>query len=203
MRPNCVNGSAPGDPLLRIRRAAHTHSSSPCRAPAESRSARSRPAARRPPPRSFPARRTAPASGRSHRRPASADSSAGPRSSNHAMKAAVQLHQLAEVRLALAPPPMRTALPRATPQPRRQHPPPQRFVIDRQPVFTRQMLGRQRRPKALVDRRRCTSPGSAPAPASRIAADVARFDARPALPMLQARRALSRDTAAYNRFAWR
>ena len=67
------------------------------------------------------------------------------------MKAAIELHQLAEVRLALAPPAMRAALPRAAPQPRRQHPPPQRFVIDRQPVFTRQMLGRQRRTEALVD----------------------------------------------------
>ena len=67
------------------------------------------------------------------------------------MKAAIELHQLAEVRLPLPPPAMRAPLARAAPQPRRQHPPPQRFVIDRQPVFTRQMLGRQRRPEPLVD----------------------------------------------------
>ena len=156
--------------LLLIRRAAHTHSSNRCRAPAESRTARSRPAGRRPPPRSFPARRTGPAL-----RPVASSTSVskqlcGPAIFEPRMKAAVQLHQLAEVRLALPAPPMRTALPRATPQPRRQHPPPQRFVIDRQPVFTRQMLGRQRRPKSLVDRRRCISPGSAPAPASAAAA---------------------------------
>src|SRR5207253_6403902 len=67
------------------------------------------------------------------------------------MNTAVHLDQLTEVRLALPPPPMRAALPRATPQTRHQHPPPQRFMVDGEPVLTRQMLGRQRRPKPLID----------------------------------------------------
>src|SRR5713226_4930994 len=67
------------------------------------------------------------------------------------MKATVQLDQLPKVRLALAAPSMRAALSRATPQARHQHPPAQRFVIDGHPIFSRQMFGRQRRPKALVD----------------------------------------------------
>ena len=67
------------------------------------------------------------------------------------VKTAVHLDQFAEMRLALPPAPMRAALAHAAPQARGQHPPPQRFVIDRHPVFTRQMLRRQRRPKALID----------------------------------------------------
>jgi hypothetical protein len=66
------------------------------------------------------------------------------------MNAAIELHQLAEVRHAGATTSMRTALARPAPQPGRQHPSPQRFVIDRDPVFTRQMLGGERRPESLV-----------------------------------------------------
>jgi hypothetical protein len=67
------------------------------------------------------------------------------------MKTAIQLHQLAEMRHALPTPAMRTALPRPAPQARGHHPPSQRLMIDGHAVFTRQMLRRQRRPKALVD----------------------------------------------------
>ena len=66
------------------------------------------------------------------------------------MKTAIELHQLAEVRHACATTPMRTALARATPQPLRQHPAPQRLVIDAEPVLARQVLGRQRRAETLV-----------------------------------------------------
>src|SRR6266850_244417 len=68
------------------------------------------------------------------------------------MKAAIELHQLAKVRPALPPAPMRAALPRATPQTGRQHPPPQRVVMHVQVVLTRQVLRRQRRPEPLADR---------------------------------------------------
>jgi hypothetical protein len=68
------------------------------------------------------------------------------------MDAAIELDQFPEVRHALAPPPIRTAFPRTTPQPRRQHPPPQRLMVDGEPILARQVLGRERRPKALVDR---------------------------------------------------
>src|SRR5258706_2288804 len=68
------------------------------------------------------------------------------------MHAAIELHQLAKVHHALPPPPMRTALPRATPQTGRQHPPPQRVVMHLQAVLTRQVLRRQRRPEPLADR---------------------------------------------------
>ena len=150
IRPNCVNGSAP---VTRSADSApaHTHSSSRCRAPAAARSARSRPEGRPPPPRSSLARQTAPTSCPSHHRPVSANSSRA-RVFKPAMKAAVHLDQLAEVRLALAASAMRAALARATPQSRGQHPSAQRLVMDDQPVFARQMLGRQRRPKSLVDR---------------------------------------------------
>ena len=56
------------------------------------------------------------------------------------------------MRLALPPLAMRRSGPRATPQPRRQHPPAQRVVMHRDAVFARQMLGGQRRPKPHVDR---------------------------------------------------
>ena len=68
------------------------------------------------------------------------------------MKTAIELHQLAEVGHPLAPAAMRTALPRAAPQARRQHPPPQRVVMHVHAVFTGQVLRRQRRPEPLVDR---------------------------------------------------
>jgi hypothetical protein len=67
------------------------------------------------------------------------------------MKTAIELHELAKVRLAFAPSPMRPPLPRPTPQSGRQHPATQRLVMDGDPVFTGQVLGRQRRPKPLVD----------------------------------------------------
>ena len=83
------------------------------------------------------------------------------------MKAAIELHQLAEVRHPLPPPPMRAALARPTPQARRQHPPPQRFVIDGAP----RLHSPNARPPASAriarPRRRCISRGSARAPASR------------------------------------
>jgi hypothetical protein len=66
------------------------------------------------------------------------------------METAIELHQLAEVPHAGATTPMRTALAGPAPQPGRHHPAPQRFVIDRDPVFTRQMLRRERRPESLV-----------------------------------------------------
>jgi hypothetical protein len=66
------------------------------------------------------------------------------------MKTAIELHELAEMGLPLSATTMRTALPRPTPQPRGQQPPPQRLVIDRDAVFTREVLRRQRRAKALV-----------------------------------------------------
>ena len=56
------------------------------------------------------------------------------------------------MRLALPPRAMRRPGPRATPQPRGQHPPAQRVVMHRDPVFARQMLRGQRRPKPRVDR---------------------------------------------------
>ena len=68
------------------------------------------------------------------------------------MKTAIELHQLAEVRFPLAAAPMRTPLPRATPQARRQHPAPQRVVMHVHAVLAGQVLRRQRRPESLVDR---------------------------------------------------
>jgi hypothetical protein len=56
------------------------------------------------------------------------------------------------MRLALPAPAMRRAFAGAAPQPRRQHPPPQRVVMDGDAVFARQMLGRQGRPKPHVHR---------------------------------------------------
>src|SRR5208283_2900631 len=65
------------------------------------------------------------------------------------VKASVQLHQLPKVRLPLPPLPMRPPPPVPAPQPLRQHPTPQRFYPQFNPVFLRQVLGRQRRPKSL------------------------------------------------------
>src|SRR5215831_12176168 len=57
---------------------------------------------------------------------------AGPRASLliPLMKTAVQLHQLAEVGLALAPLPVRLTFPHLAPQPFGQHPAPQRFRMN-------------------------------------------------------------------------
>jgi len=51
------------------------------------------------------------------------------------VETAVQLHQLANVRLTLAAPPVRGRVPRAHPQSRGRQPPPQRLRHDHQPVF--------------------------------------------------------------------
>ena len=96
--------------------------------PGSARSTLARPP---PPPRSSPVPRAVRGSVPSHRRPASASSCAG-RDFKPGMKAPIELDQLAEVRHALPPPSMRAPLAGPAPQARRQHPPPQRFVI-RQP----------------------------------------------------------------------
>ena len=64
------------------------------------------------------------------------------------MEAAIELHQLAEVRLPLAALAIGRPLALPAPQSRRQHPAAQRLVVDRQPVLTRQVLRHQRRPEA-------------------------------------------------------
>ena len=64
------------------------------------------------------------------------------------VKTPIELHELAEMRLALATLAIGRSLPRPTPQARRQHPPTQRLVIDVHVVLAGQVLGRQRRPKA-------------------------------------------------------
>jgi hypothetical protein len=68
------------------------------------------------------------------------------------MEAAIELDQLAEMRLAVPALPMRRPLPRPAPQARRQHPATQRVVMHRHAIFTGQMLRRQRRPKPRVPR---------------------------------------------------
>src|SRR5467141_4078017 len=65
------------------------------------------------------------------------------------VEAAVQLHHLSKMLLALAPPKVPPPFPLATPQAFRQHPPPQRFGVHFQSVLGFQVLGRQRRTKAL------------------------------------------------------
>jgi hypothetical protein len=57
------------------------------------------------------------------------------------MKTPIQLDQLADVRHPLAAAPMRTALPRSTPQASRQHPAPQRVVMHVHAVLAGQVLG--------------------------------------------------------------
>ena len=64
------------------------------------------------------------------------------------METSIELHELAEVRLPLAPLPIRRPLALAAPQPAREHPAAQRLMVDRQPVFTGQMFRHQRRPEA-------------------------------------------------------
>ena len=64
-------------------------------------------------------------------------------------KASVQLHELPKVRLPLPPLPMRSPLPFAAPQPFLQHPTPQRFDPQFNPVLVREVLPRQGRPKPL------------------------------------------------------
>src|SRR5262245_15229023 len=54
------------------------------------------------------------------------------------------------MRLPLAPPTMRRPPAGPTPQPRGQHPPPERFVIHGDAVFRGQVLGRERRAKPLA-----------------------------------------------------
>src|SRR5665213_3494806 len=66
------------------------------------------------------------------------------------METAVHLHQLAKVRAPIAPLAMLLALACLAPQTLRQHPPPQRFRVNLQLIFARQVLCRQRRPEAAV-----------------------------------------------------
>src|ERR1700687_5670702 len=68
------------------------------------------------------------------------------------VKAAVHLHHLPKMLLTLPAEKMPPPFSLATPQPFRQHPPPQRFGMHLQPVLRRQVLGRQRRPKSLAHR---------------------------------------------------
>jgi hypothetical protein len=68
------------------------------------------------------------------------------------METAIELHQLPEVRHPLAASAMRAALARSAPEPRGQHPSPERVVMDIDAVLAGQVLGRQRRPEPLVDR---------------------------------------------------
>src|SRR3990167_5136371 len=68
------------------------------------------------------------------------------------MEAAIELDQLAEMRLALPPRAMGRPFTGPTPQAGGQHPAAQRVVMHRDPVFTGQMLGGQRWPKPHVDR---------------------------------------------------
>ncbi|MGD1215625.1 MAG: hypothetical protein ABR861_11635 [Terriglobales bacterium] len=63
------------------------------------------------------------------------------------MKAPVQLHQLAKVRFAFPPLPIRLAPPLSLPQPGLPHPSSQRLGMHFQSVITGQVLGRQRRPE--------------------------------------------------------
>jgi len=66
------------------------------------------------------------------------------------VKAAVHLHQLSEMFLALAPPAVLSPLPFAAPQPLRQHPAPQRLRIHLQPILAGQVLRCQCRTEALA-----------------------------------------------------
>ena len=168
-RPRCSASSA----------AAHTHSSSPCRAPAAPHTARSS------------ARSTAAAAqivscgAEPPQRCGSVASStsvitqpARPRVFKPAMETPIQLHQLAEVRLPLPPLPIRRPLSAPTPQPRRQHPAPQRFVVDRRARLRSPDARPPASARSASPRRRCISPGSAPAPAPLVAADVPPIRAR-------------------------
>src|SRR6266699_1160946 len=65
------------------------------------------------------------------------------------VETAIHLHHLSKMLFALAPPKVPPPFPLATPQAFRQHPPPQRFGMHLQPVLGFQVLGRQRRTKAL------------------------------------------------------
>jgi hypothetical protein len=67
------------------------------------------------------------------------------------MKAPIELHQLAEMRFALASTTVRASLPASAPQTGGQHPSPQRVVMDVHAILARQVLGRERRPKPLVN----------------------------------------------------
>jgi len=53
------------------------------------------------------------------------------------VRTAIQLQQLARVRHALPPPPVGRSCPRRLPQPRRQHPAPQGFMMHRESILTR------------------------------------------------------------------
>src|SRR3984893_18555362 len=68
------------------------------------------------------------------------------------VKAAVHLHHLSKMLLALAPATMLPPLPLLAPQSHSRHPAPQRLAMDRHPILRRQMLGRQRWPKPLAYR---------------------------------------------------
>src|SRR5450755_918621 len=65
------------------------------------------------------------------------------------VEAAVHLHHLSKMLFALPPQAVPPPFPLPAPQPFRQHPAPQRFRVDLQPVFQFQVLGRQRRSKWL------------------------------------------------------
>jgi hypothetical protein len=77
---------------------------------------------------------------------------AAPRTFQPIMKTAVQLYQFAKVGFALSALAMFLSFPLPAPQTFRQHPAAQRFVVDHNAIFLGQVLGRQRRPKSLVDR---------------------------------------------------
>ncbi len=66
------------------------------------------------------------------------------------METSVQLHQLAKVRLAFATLAVFLRAASPTPQPRFQHPAAQGLVIDPDPVFFGQVLGRQSRTETLA-----------------------------------------------------
>ena len=96
------------------------------------------------------------------------------------MKASVQLHQLAKVRLALPPPPIRFSPPLSPPQPGLLHPPAQRLRLHCQSVIASQVLARQRRPKILIAGFHLLQHGRAKLPR------MARFETRPQLPCCSA-----------------
>src|SRR6266851_811783 len=65
------------------------------------------------------------------------------------VETSIHLHQLAHMLFPLSPLAVQPALSRSTPQPFRQHPPPQRLRIHFHIIVARQVLGRQRRPEPL------------------------------------------------------
>src|SRR5262249_17254813 len=76
----------------------------------------------------------------------------GPAALQPVMETAIELHELAEMHLALPPAAVRTPFARATPEPGGEHPAPQRFVINEHVILGRQVLGGQRRAEPLIHR---------------------------------------------------